>query len=142
MYVYILKKNIFIFLPLLIVFIITCGDGPSGPTSFNFEDFPTAPTNVRASLGDGTLVLSWSHPKVEDVESYKIYRQDSTGQIFRNIGATELLTYSDTNLQNNREYRYKISAVGKNGLEGQKSDVVSGTPAIYGVTINSGVEYT
>ncbi len=136
------KKSINVLLLLSVVGILSCGEKPSGPTATSIEDFPAPPINIKASVGDRVVGLSWRHPNSGNVTKYKIYRQDSTAQTFRSIGSSDELSYIDVNLQNNRTYRYKISAVGLNGLEGRTSEAVSAVPAIYGVIINSGQKYT
>ena len=138
----IFKKIIFIVLPLLILITITCVKKPSNPASIEPDDFPVAPTNFQALVGDKAIVLTWSHPNVEDIEIYKIFRQDSTGGEFNNIGSSNELAYKDSNLQNNREYSYQVSAVGKNGLEGNPSTIIKAVSAVYVVSINSDQELT
>ncbi len=122
--------------------IVACSDKPNNPTTTEISDFPAVPTNVIAMVGDGMVVLTWLHPNENEINSYKIYRQDSSGAEFRNLDTTNVLKYTDSNLQNNHEFRYQISAVGANGLEGSKSTIISAVPAVYGVSINFGQEFT
>lgn len=135
------KKSFFIVFPLLIVH-LNCGKKPSNPTGFDNNDFPAAPTNIKILVGDRTIGLEWNHPDVESITKFKIFRQDTINPEFINIGSTEILSFFDRNLQNNQLYSYKITAVGKTGLEGKSSETVSAIPAIFSVLINSGQRFT
>ncbi|MFQ5639889.1 MAG: fibronectin type III domain-containing protein [bacterium] len=131
-----------VFLVFSILSLTGCDDKPSLPTSVNTNDFPAAPTNVKAFVGDATIVLTWSHPHADAMSRYNIYRQDSTESEFKIAGSTEELRYTDSSLQSNREFRYQISALGKNGLEGSPSKIIKAVPAVYGVSVNFGQEFT
>lgn len=136
-------KTVYLFLAVVLIgFGVSCLEKPTNPFNTEIADFPTPPNNIRVSVGDRVVTMTWLHPDVGTVMEFKIYRQDSTNLTFRNIGSTEGLSYSDRNLNNNQEYRYQISAVGVDGLEGKPSEVVSAVPAIFGVLINSGQEFT
>ncbi len=137
-----IKKSIFIFCPLLMVIIMTCGEKPSNPTGIAAGEFPSSPINVKISVGDRVIGLDWSHSDLGSISSYKIFRQDSSNQEFINVGSTDMLSFVEANLQNNQIYRYKINAVGINGLEGKSSAIVSARPAIFSILINSGQIFT
>lgn len=137
-----IKKSIFIFFPLLMAVTITCGKRPSNPTGIAVGEFPLPPINVKISVGDRVIGLDWSHSNLGSVTSFKIFRQDSSNLEFINVGSTDMLSFVETNLQNNQVYRYKINAVGINGLEGKSSEIVSARPAIFSILINSGQIFT
>jgi len=137
-----IKKSIFIFCPLLMAITITCGKRPSNPTGIAAGEFPSPPINVKISVGDRAIGLDWSHADLGSITSFKIFRQDSSNQEFINVGSTDMLSFVETNLQNNQLYRYKINAVGVNGLEGESSAIVSARPAIFSILINSGQIFT
>lgn len=137
-----IKKSIFIFFPLLMAVTITCGKRPSNPTGIAVGEFPAPPINVKISIGDRVIGLDWGHSDLESISNFKIFRQDSSNNEFINVGSTEILSFVETNLQNNQVYRYKINAVGINGLEGKSSEIVSARPAIFSILINSGQIFT
>jgi len=137
------KSLKYIFLVFLFTTLQTnCVDKPTDPTKLSLDDFPAPPINVKAAMGDRVVALTWTHPDVANITRFNIYRQDSTNQNFRIVGSTQNLSFSDNNLQNNLEYRYKISAVAVNGLEGSGSAIVSAVPSIYSVLINLGQTFT
>lgn len=127
---------------LLIFTALSCGEKPSNPTGLASNDFPAPPNSIKISIADRMIGLSWSHGNIESVANFKVYRQDSTSREFRFIGASDSTFYRDINLVNNRIYRYRISSVGVNGLEGAPSEPVVASPAVFSVLINSGQTYT
>ncbi len=140
-----MENKFLIILLLLLSFILlfnACGKKPEDPLGINLDDFPAPPIDVKITVGDRVIGLSWKHPDVSRIAKYKIYRQDTTSQNFRVIASTENLSYIDTNLQNNQIYRYQITAVAKNGLEGKPSEIVFAKPSIFGIIINSGQIFT
>jgi parallel beta-helix repeat protein len=94
----------------------------------------TAPRNLQAIPGDGSIVLSWETPHSDGgspITGYRIYRSNSSGseEFLIEIGNT--LTYADTGLTNDMTYYYRISAVNSVG-EGPLSTEALATP--YAVT--------
>lgn len=72
---------------------------------------------------DGKLDIKWN--KATDnvaVDYYEIYRQNKF------IKKTSLLIYQDKNLDDGKNYSYKVRAVDKIGNKGDFSDDVNGTP--------------
>ncbi|MFQ5707198.1 MAG: fibronectin type III domain-containing protein [bacterium] len=138
-----LKSTSFIIvLYLLLVAISGCKGNLNEPSEFDADVYPEKPLNLEALVGDGIIVLNWSHPALGKVSSFNIYRKDGEGADSKKIGSTAALTYKDINLRNGVSYVYRISAVGKNGFEGSKSDSVTAVPAVFSVNINSGREFT
>jgi fibronectin type 3 domain-containing protein/cytosine/adenosine deaminase-related metal-dependent hydrolase len=67
------------------------------------------PTNFAATPASTTGInLSWD--AVSGATNYKVYRSDSEGGSYTNIGDTASNSYSDTGLNNNTTYYYKITA--------------------------------
>ena len=74
---------------------------------------------------DGKLNLIWNNCLDQlPIEKYKIYRDGN----FLNYSYQN--NYQDKNLTNNQSYSYQISAINIFSIEGEKSDIVSGTPTI------------
>jgi len=137
-----IKYSVLLIFSSFVILGLSCQEAPESPVNFESGDFPAPPVNIRISTGDQRLALSWTHPKLETVESFKILRQDTVRGSFRNIGTSSTTSFIDTNLRNNIEYRYVISSVGVNGLEGNRSEVITGIPGIFSVLINGGFQFT
>lgn len=116
-----------------------CGNRPVDPTSIDLTDFPSPPEEITAFVGNGVVVLNWSYPDLSVVQNFRIFRGDSQAASFRDIGLVQDLSFVDSNLPNGVELLYKISVIGNNGLEGRQSKTISATPAVYSVSINTGI---
>ena len=102
------------------------------------EHPPSPPQNFQATPGDGFVDLNWSTPRDDGgaaITDYNIYRGKTSGgeQFLKEVGS--VLTYTDTNVINNRTYYYQVRAVNSVG-EGEKSEEVPATPTS-GVTVPS-----
>ena len=80
--------------------------------------YPTAPTNVTATVNGQNVTLNWN--TADPADSYKVYRNGT--MIAQSITAT---TYTDSNLASGA-YSYEVTTV-YNGLESPKSTAVSAT---------------
>jgi fibronectin type 3 domain-containing protein len=90
---------------------------------------PGAPA-VNAEGKDKAVVLDWDAPNNGGaaITEYKIYRKNETG-MWKNIANVTGTTtkYTDTGLENGKEYFYYVTAVNPAG-EGPESDPVSAIP--------------
>ena len=137
-----LSKKSAVLLCTLVLLAQNCEERVKSPTSVDPNGFPASPTNLKALIGDGVVILSWLHNDLSSIISFNIYRADSSTTGFSKIGLSDSMTYRDSSLQNNREYFYQVTAVGNNGLESSKSATASAVPAVYGISINFGREFT
>ena len=80
--------------------------------------YPTAPTNVTATVNNLSVTLNWNAANPAD--SYKVYRNNA--MIAQGVTAT---TYTDSNLTPGT-YSYEVTTV-YNGLESPKSAAASAT---------------
>ena len=112
-----------------------------GLTEFDQSVYPGQPSSLKISLGDGVVVLIWSHPQAGEIDIFNIYRQSSTDTTFIKIDSTKALTYTDINVNNASLYTYAVVAV-KNGFESARTISRPVSPTIFGVFINSGNEFT
>ena len=109
---------------------ITAGYIETNLTHFSFWSAygsNTPPSKVKgldvSDARDGKLKLEWNAATDNDaVDHYRIYRDSSL------VAATTSTSYTDTGLTNGQSYTYQVSAVDNTGLEGERSDQVSGTP--------------
>ncbi len=97
---------------------------PKAPASV-----PGAPTLSSASAGNAQVSLSWTAPSDggSAITSYKLYRGTTANgeSLLKDVG--NVLTYTDTGLNNGQVYYYKVSAVNNVG-EGSGSNELSATP--------------
>ena len=93
---------------------------------------PSAPQNLVAIAGDGSVQLTWDAP--EDggsaITSYKIYRGTGSGSENYLIEiSSSTTTYTDDYVTNGQVYYYYVTAVNSVG-EGGRSNEVSATPQV------------
>lgn len=84
---------------------------------------PTAPGNLVATLPAPTTVqLSWSaNPKSQEIDKYIVYRSG------REIGQTDVTSFTDANLNENVSLSYSVAAVARSGLISDTSSAVTVT---------------
>jgi fibronectin type 3 domain-containing protein len=96
---------------------------------------PTAPTNLQAVNGNGTITLSWSAPANDGgsaIVSYRIFRGLASGAEVL-LAETNGTTFLDSGLQNGLAYYYEISAtniVGESGRSAEAQATPGGAPSI------------
>ena len=93
---------------------------------------PDAPTNLRASSGDGTADLTWNSPLAQggsSVTSYRIYRGTTSGSLGLLVDVGVVQRYRDAGLSNGVTYYYAIHALNIVG-EGPPSSEISATPGL------------
>jgi hypothetical protein len=100
--------------------------------------YPTAPTNLTAAAGNGSVTLNWSPVTgAADVLSYNVRRAVGSGGsyslIATNVG---LAGFTDANLINGTTYYYVVSAVNSLG-ESSNSAAAGITPQTF-YAVNSG----
>jgi hypothetical protein len=80
---------------------------------------PTAPLNVQATGGSGSITLTWTVPTstgTQPITDFKIYRGDSaTSLAYKDHTGSAALTYTDSGLMNARTYYYTVVAVNSVG---------------------------
>ena len=89
---------------------------------------PRAPSNLRATVGDAQVALSWN--AVDNASQYQVFRADAEDDPLTRIASGTTITantYTDTGLTNDNEYRYAVRAINSIG-ESPDSNVVTATP--------------
>src|SRR5207249_9850486 len=89
----------------------------------------SAPQNLQATAGIGSVTLSWQVPSTNGgspITNYKIYRSSSSGTegLYATIG--NVTSYTNTGLASGHTYFYKVTAVNSAGTSPQ-SDEASAT---------------
>lgn len=75
------------------------------------------PTGLTAVYMESSIVLVWDEVKGQGVKAYNIYR--SSGGEYALIGKTGIPAFTDKNVERDKKYYYKVSAVA--GSEGSLS---------------------
>ena len=75
------------------------------------------PTGLTAIYTETSIVIAWDEVKGQGVKAYNIYR--SSGGDYALIGKTGILAFTDKNIEIDKKYYYKVSAVA--GAEGRLS---------------------
>ncbi len=90
----------------------------------------SAPSNLSASAGDGSVSLGWDDNPESGIAGYNIYRTFFSGSAGTKINDTPITSssYDDENLNNGTTYYYTVRAVDKGGNESEGSLEVSATP--------------
>ncbi|MGA3047448.1 MAG: glycoside hydrolase family 44 protein [Terracidiphilus sp.] len=94
------------------------------------ESAPTAPTGLAATVGNGTVTLTWNAGG--GATSYNVQRGASSGGPFTKIGTVTSpapTTYTDTGLTNGTTYYYVVSGTNSVGT-GPNSAPVAATPMV------------
>jgi hypothetical protein len=93
---------------------------------------PATPTGLTVAVGtaEKTLELTWD-VNTDDAIGYNVYRSDSATGTFTKLNSALLTdtSYTDSGLEFDTEYFYKISAVDNATNESPQSTTVSGTTA-------------
>lgn len=80
---------------------------------------PAAPSGLSAVYTGGNVIVTWDELKAQGVEYYKVYR--SIGGDYAHVGNTLMPVYIDKDVELNKKYYYRVSAVGTDeGLLSEK----------------------
>lgn len=88
---------------------------------------PAAPAGVKAGVGDGRVVLTWTGNTEPDLAGYRVYRDGSTTPV--NAALLTGSAFTDTGLTNGTSYSYVVTAVDSAGNESAASSAVTAAPA-------------
>lgn len=102
---------------------------PVGPVEVTAVAPPGPVVNLETSYGDGEVRLTWTAPEDDGgspVVEYIVKRGIFVTGLME-VGRVAALNYTDTGLDNGKEYLYAVVAVNAVGA-GPQSEVVEGTP--------------
>ncbi len=88
---------------------------------------PTAPTGLAATVGSGTVTLTWNAGG--GATSYTVKRGTVSGGPYATLGTATATTYSNSGLTNGTTYYYVVSATNAGGTSGNSSEVAA-TPIL------------
>lgn len=105
---------------------------------------PPTPLNITVQFNSNSVVLSWQIGSGAAVARYRIYRSDSTGNMFVLIDSTltKVETKTISGLSPNQLYLFTVAAVGSSGIEGDRSLPIRVRPGIMSILINNGADFT
>ena len=85
---------------------------------------PDAPAGITAVAGVKTIELEWERNTESDFKGYNVFRSVDGAPFEKVASLIDAPTYSDTNVQPGKTYRYAISAVDLTGNESARSEPV------------------
>lgn len=86
----------------------------SSPVKETTKSLPDAPGKINAEADSfDAITVKWD--AVKDAEKYYIYRADDNTEVYKKVSEGEKVTFTDSKLMSTSKYKYKISAVNKNG---------------------------
>ena len=89
---------------------------------------PEQVRNFNAIGEIGKIALTWSKASEVDTNIYKIYRRSDASSeynLIKTINGRDILSYEDTDVEDQVSYEYVISCVNKYGNESKKSSSIS-----------------
>lgn len=135
----------------LAVFVSGCSEDHSLEAAKNPADpevsgvTPPVPNRLEAEVASRTVILDWAlgdSTHANQIEKYRIYRTDPGSVVAVRVDSTEVPPLDLFGLDNGSVYRFQVSAVLRNGLEGRLSTSITATPGIFGITLANGAEST
>ena len=106
---------------------------------------PPVPNRMQADVASRAVTLTWEladSSNVGLIEKYRVYRTDPGEAIAVRVDSTEAPPIDLLGLDNGNLYRFQVSAVLRNGLEGRRSTSISAAPGIFGIAVASGAPST
>jgi hypothetical protein len=88
---------------------------------------PDVPAGITAVAGVNTIELEWERNTEIDFKGYNIFRSVDNGPFEKVATLIEAPTYSDTNVQTGKIYRYEVSSVDLLSNESARSEPVQAT---------------
>jgi fibronectin type 3 domain-containing protein len=82
---------------------------------------PEVPAGVAAVAGVNTIELEWERNTEADFKGYNVFRSVDGGSFEKVAPLIDAPTYSDTNVQPGKTYRYAVSSVDLLGNESARS---------------------
>jgi hypothetical protein len=109
-----MKKQTGLFLILASMALVGC---EADQVIYVSDTYPTRPTGVTSTTGDGAVFLYWDPNGEPDLDFYRVYSGPAATGQFDPIGSTSGESFVDNQVNNGQTYYYAISAVNTAGLE-------------------------
>ncbi len=91
---------------------------------------PEVPAGITAVVGVNTIELEWERSTESDFKGYNVFRSVDGAPFEKVASLLEAPTYSDTNVQPGKTYRYAVSAVDLLNNESERSAAVQASFAL------------
>jgi len=114
-------------------------DPPDGLSSLPPQ--PETPRGLTASIGDGSVTLTWTVNRPAEISRYMVYYSDLSDSDVVVLDSSQTALYYADGLANGRLYYFRVSAVTTDGLEGEPSSAVTARPGIFSILIENGAIY-
>lgn len=88
----------------------------------NVDSPPHTVDGVYSVTGDGRVTVYWRANQENDIDYYKVYRNNAPTGTFTLVGSTSATSFVDNSVTNGNTYYYAVSAV---DLAGQESAALS-----------------
>jgi hypothetical protein len=82
---------------------------------------PTVPAGLTAEQGANSISLSWERNTDARFQGYNVYRSVDGGPLEKIAALIVAPAYTDPRIEVGKKYVYRVSAVGVNGIESEKS---------------------
>jgi hypothetical protein len=98
----------------------------AGPVTATPKDNfpPGVPAGLTSSNGIGSIELAWERNTDRRFKEYRLYRAEDNGAFAQIAEGLDIPSFSDHNVQAGKRYRYRLVAVGQNGLASQPSEPI------------------
>ena len=90
---------------------------------------PAQPAGLQARGGSQKVVLTWQPNKESNLRGYKVFRGTTPIGPFSKVASVTKNTFTDTDLENNRTYYYKVQTFNEEGKESPPSTVIAAETA-------------
>ena len=98
----------------------------AGPAEVTPKDIfaPSVPAGLTASNGIAAIELAWERNTEPRFKEYRILRSEGSGPFAQIAAGLDVPSYSDHNVETGKHYRYRLVAVGQNGMASQPSEPI------------------
>jgi len=96
------------------------------------------PTALRATIGDGRVVLAWDAITAVPIDGYRVFRRVVGETSYLVVADVTATSHTDVSVQNGRSYDYAVAGLASRGLIGRRSTSVSVTPNLFGILLQDG----
>ncbi|CAA9510928.1 MAG: hypothetical protein AVDCRST_MAG17-1972 [uncultured Solirubrobacterales bacterium] len=88
---------------------------------------PSAPRNLGAVNGAGSVALNWSDNGESDLAGYRVYRRQADAS-YQSIATVRSSKYTDTSVRGGETYYYRVKAYDASGNHSTRSNLATGQP--------------
>jgi hypothetical protein len=88
---------------------------------------PSAPKNLSARNGAGSVALNWSDNREGDLAGYRVYRRQA-GNGYESIATVRSSAYTDRSVRGGQTYFYRVKAYDSAGNRSSFSNYATGKP--------------